>query len=144
MAHYAELDENNVVLRVIVVSNDDAGPLPGIAGEQFCSQLLGGRWKQTSYNTLGGVHYNPTTNEPDDGVPFRKNYAGIGSVYDETRDAFYAPAPYPSWVLNEETCQWNPPVTFPTDPAPDGYTYQWNEPTTDWALVAYTPLSSRP
>ena len=71
MAHFAELDENNIVLRVIVVSDEDA-----IDGEVFCNNLLGGSWKQTSYNTRGGVHYDPETQKPDDGVAFRKNYAG--------------------------------------------------------------------
>ena len=73
MAHFAELDENNIVLRVIVVSDDDA-----VDGEVFCNNLLGGRWKQTSYNTRGGVHYDPDIGTPDGGVAFRKNYAGKG------------------------------------------------------------------
>lgn len=136
MAHYAELDENNVVLRVIVVSDEDAGPPPGIEGEAFCAKLLGGRWKQTSYNTRCGLHYDSSTNTPDGGVPFRKNYAGIGSVYDEVRDAFISPTPYPSWVLNETTCCWEPPVPQPLDPAPDGYVYQWSEAAAGWVLVS--------
>jgi hypothetical protein len=136
MAHFAELDENNVVLRVIVVSNEDAGPLPGLEGEAFCHDLLGGRWKQTSYNTRGGVHYDSATNQPDGGVAFRKNYAGPGFSYDEGRDAFLPPQPYPSWVLNEETCFWEAPVSLPTDLPPDGYYYKWNEPTVSWVLVS--------
>ena len=90
MAHFAELDENNIVVRVIVVSDEDA-----INGEDFCNNLLGGSWKQTSYNTRGGVHYAPDTQTPDDGVALRKNYAGVGSVFDEVRDAFMSPQPYP-------------------------------------------------
>ena len=81
MAHFAELDENDTVLRVIVVSDEDA-----IDGEVFCNNLLGGSWKQTSYNTHGGVHYDPDTGTPDDGVAFRKNYAGKGYVFDDGRD----------------------------------------------------------
>ena len=88
MAHFAELDENNIVLRVIVVSDDDA-----IDGEVFCNNLLGGRWEQTSYNTRGGVHYAPDTQTPDGGEQLRKNYAGVGYVFDEVRDAFMAPKP---------------------------------------------------
>lgn len=139
MAHFAQLDENNTVLQVIVVSNEDAGPSPGLQGEAFCHNLLGGRWKQTSYNTRGGVHFSSVTNQPDGGTPFRKNYAGIGYTYDETRDAFIPPSPYPSWVLNEDTCWWEAPVPYPTDPAPEGYFYEWNEATTSWVLVARNP-----
>ena len=128
MAHFAQLDENNVVLQVIVVSNEDAGPSPGVQGEAFCTDLLGGRWKQTSYNTRGGVHYNPATNEPDGGIAFRKNYAGIGYTFDEARDAFIPPKPFPSWVLNEYTCWWEAPVPYPTD----GNRYIWDESVVNW------------
>ena len=124
-------DENNVVLQVIVVSNEDAGPSPGVQGEAFCTDLLGGRWKQTSYNTRGGVHYNPATNEPDGGTPFRKNYAGIGYTFDEARDAFIPPKPFPSWVLNEDTCWWEAPVPYPTD----GNRYIWDESVMNWVPV---------
>jgi hypothetical protein len=138
MAHFAELDENNVVLRVIVVSDEDAGPSPGLQGETFCQNLLGGQWKQTSYNTRGGVHYDSTTNEPDGGIAFRKNYAGIGYSYDAVQDAFIPPPPFPSWVLNEDTCYWEPPIPMPTD-APEGSFYRWDEPTTSWVLETPTP-----
>jgi hypothetical protein len=138
VAHFAELDNNNVVLRVIVVSDEDAGPSPGLAGEAFCHDLLGGRWKQTSYNTRGGIHYGPDTNVPDGKPEFRKNYAGIGYTYDDVRDAFLPPTPFPSWVLNEDTCLWDSPVPYPTEPAPDGYYYQWNEPTVSWIVVSYS------
>jgi len=90
-----------------------------------------GTWIQTSYNTRGGVHYSPETGEPDGGVALRKNYAGIGFTYDATRDAFYAPQPYPSWTLNETSCIWEPPVAYPTD----GEFYDWNEETQSWDAV---------
>ena len=131
MAHFAELDENNIVLRVIVVSDEDA-----IDGEVFCNNLLGGRWEQTSYNTRGGVHYAPDTQTPDDGEQLRKNYAGVGYVFDEVRDAFMAPQPYPSWTLDENTCYWEPPVPKPSFD-PGGY-YEWDEPTVNWVYIPYS------
>ena len=128
MAHFAELDDNNIVLRVIVVSDDDA-----INGKVFCNNLLGGSWKQTSYNTHGGVHYDPDTGTPDDGVAFRKNYAGKGYVFDGGRDAFMTTQPYPSWILDENTCYWEPPVPKPPG-EPGGY-YKWDEPTVNWVFI---------
>ena len=96
MAHFAELDANNIVLRVVVVSNQDTLDATGVESEAvgiaFCEQLFGGRWAQTSYN--GNI---------------RKNYAGIGFTYDATRDAFIAPKPEGDWVLDEDTCQWVKP-----------------------------------
>ena len=83
-----------------------------------------GEWIQTSYNTHGGVHKNG-------GTPLRKNYAGIGYTYDRTRDAFIPPKPYPSWVLNDDTCLWSAPTPMPED----GKVYQWDEPTTSWIEV---------
>ena len=130
MAHFAELDENDTVLRVIVVSDENA-----IDGEVFCNNLFGGSWKQTSYNTRGGVHYDPDTQEPDDGVAFRKNYAGKGYVFDEGRDAFMTAQPYPSWTLDEDTCYWEPPVPKPL-PKFGGY-YKWDEPTVNWVFIPY-------
>lgn len=123
MAHFAQLDENNVVQQVIVVSDADA-----VDGETFCQNLLGGTWKQTSYNTRAGVHLLGQT-------PFRKNYAGIGYTYDAQRDAFLPPQPFASWTLNEETCQWEPPVPCPEAPSPGGY-YMWNELTLAWEFVS--------
>ncbi|CAB4131330.1 hypothetical protein UFOVP120_80 [uncultured Caudovirales phage] len=118
MAHFAELDENNVVLRIIVVSNDecrdDSGNESEAIGASFCNRLLGGVWKQTSYN--GRI---------------RKNYAGIGFIYDEAKDAFIEPQPFPSWALNTTTCQWEPPSPFPLD----GGAYIWDEPTLSWVSV---------
>ena len=131
MAHFAELDENNIVLRVIVVSDDDA-----INGEVFCNNLLDGNWKQTSYNTHGGVHYAPDTQTSDDGVALRKNYAGIGDTFDEGRDAFMTPQPYPSWTLDEDTCWWEPPI--PEPPSVSGGYYEWDEPTLNWVYIPYS------
>ena len=116
MAHFAEIDENNIVLRVIVVSNnellDDAGVESETKGVKFCQYLLGGNWKQTSYN--GNI---------------RKNYAGIGYTYDAGRDAFIPQKPpYASWVLNEQTCLWESPTPMPTD----GKMYFWDEAKKAW------------
>ena len=129
MAHYAEIGLNNVVQRVIVVADSDE-PTEA-AGQEFCRNLLGGTWLKTSYNTRGAVHYG-ADGQPDGGVAWRKNYAGIGYVYDNTRDAFLAPQPYPSWILDEASCLWNPPVAYPTD----GQRYAWDEASTSWQLVA--------
>jgi hypothetical protein len=89
-----------------------------------------GEWIQTSYNTRGGVHYDPETNQPsaDQSKALRKNYAGIGYSYDREKDAFIPPAPYASWILDEQTCLWNPPVEYPTD----GKSYHWDEATLAW------------
>lgn len=135
MAHFAELNDENMVIRVIVVSDEDAGPLPGLAGEIFCANLLSGRWKQTSYNTRGGVHHDSATNLPDSGVAFRKNYAGSGYFYDESRDAFIYAQPFPSWIVDEDTCWWVPPVPQPIQPAAEGYYYKWDEGTLSWVIV---------
>lgn len=124
MAHYAYLDENNIVTMVIVGKNEDEAP---------------GDWetyygaKRTSYNTRGGVYYDPNTNEPgsDQSKAFRKNYAGIGYTYDSTRDAFIPPQPYPSWILDESSCLWNAPVPYPTD----GKRYSWDEATQSWVEI---------
>jgi hypothetical protein len=118
MAHFAEIDENNVVLRVIVVANKDTADASGneseAIGVAFCQRLLGGNWKQTSYN--GNI---------------RKNYAGIGYTYNAAIDAFVPPKPYPSWVLNNDTAQWEPPVPMPTD----GAMYTWDEASQSWVQV---------
>lgn len=99
MAHWAELDENNIVIRVIVTNNEDPGE-----GYEWIMENLGGRWVKTSYNTYGGVHRLG-------GIPLRKNYAGIGFTYDEQRDAFIPPKPNGvGWTLNEETCGWENPL----------------------------------
>lgn len=118
MAHFAEIDSNNIVLRVIVVSNKDTADANGVEkesiGAAFCERLLGGTWKQTSYN--GNM---------------RKNYAGIGYTYRADIDAFVPPQPYPSWVLNTNTAQWEAPVPYPND----GKLYEWNEQTQSWVEV---------
>ena len=121
MAHFAKLGTGNIVERVAVVSNDIA--TTGQTGIDFLNNLHGSRdvWKQTSYNTQGGVHTLG-------GTPFRKNYAGIGYTYDETRDAFIPKQPFNSWTLNEDTCQWEAPVAYPDD----GKRYNWNDETTTW------------
>ena len=124
MAHFAKLDENNVVIFVTVGRDEDNGL------EAELSARTGDIYKQTSYNTHGGVHSLG-------GTPFRKNYAGLGYIYDAQRDAFIPPKPYNSWVLDESTCLWNSPVAYPTDvgtpEAPKMYT--WNEETKAWDLV---------
>ncbi len=99
MAHWAEVDENNIVLRITVGNNEEPDE-----GYQWLINNLGGRWIKTSYNTIGGVHLLG-------GTPFRKNYAGIGWTYDEERDAFIPPKPDGvGWILNEETCLWENPI----------------------------------
>ena len=106
MAHFAKLDENNIVTQVIVVSNDIA--TSESAGVTFINNLYGtsDTWKQTSYNTYGGTHKLG-------GTPFRKNFAGVGFTYDYKRDAFIPPQPFESWTLDETTCQWFPPISYP-------------------------------
>ena len=124
MAHFAKLGKGNKVVRVAVVSNDIATTEK--AGEEFLQNLHGSRdvWKQTSYNTAGGVHKLG-------GTPFRKNFAGIGYTYDQTRDAFIPPKPFNSWTLNETTCRWEAPVAKPDD----DNRYTWNETNQTWDLV---------
>jgi hypothetical protein len=118
MAHFAELDSNNVVLRVVVVANKNTADAGGVEkeyiGQAYCERLLGGRWVQTSYN-----------------ANFRKNYAGIGYVYYEDIDAFIAPQPFPSWTLNSDTAQWEAPVPIPDD----GKSYDWDEATQSWVEI---------
>ena len=109
MAHFAEIDSDNKVIRVIVVSNDLEAN-----GAQWCHDTFGGTWVQTSYNAT-----------------IRKNYAGQGYTWDPVRDAFIPPQPYPSWLLNEDTCQWEPPVAMPQD----GQMYEWDEPSLSWATI---------
>ena len=120
MAHYAFLDENNIVTEVIV--GKDEGD--GTDWEVYYGNFRGQTCKRTSYNTSGNAH-------SDSGTPFRGNYAGIGYTYDETNDVFYAPKPYDSWVLDETKWQWKAPVDYPSD----GKDYTWNEETTSWDLV---------
>ena len=124
MAHFAKLGTGNIVEKVEVISNDVATTEQ--TGVEFLQNLYKDRavWKQTSYNTRGGEHLL-------DGTPFRKNYAGIGYKYDQTRDAFIPPKPFNSWTLNEDTCLWKAPVDKPTD----GQKYTWNETNQTWDLI---------
>ncbi len=116
MAHFAQLDETNTVLNVIVVADEDTADADGneidAIGEAFCADLLGGTWRRTSYNNN-----------------YRVRFAMIGSTFDEARDAFIDAQPFPSWVLNDDTTEWEAPV-----PRPDGY-YVWGEDTTSWIEV---------
>jgi hypothetical protein len=119
MSHYAKI-EDGIVVSVNVVEDDYFN-----ANRET---RYTGKWVKTSYNTHGGVHYDPITNEPDNGTPVRKNYAALGMVYDEELDAFYSPQPYPSWTLDLETCWWTPPV-----PKPKNCTQCiWNEENQVW------------
>jgi len=132
MAHFAKLKVGNIVERVEKLSNDVA--ITEQAGIDFLNNLYGTNdiWKQTSYNTKGGVHYESDgiTPSADQSKALRKNYAGIGFKYDQTRDAFISPKPFNSWTLNETTCLWEAPISYPTD----GQTYDWNEDNQTWDL----------
>lgn len=121
MAHFAKLDANNVVIFVTVGRDEDRE-------EELCART-GDVYRQTSYNTRGGVHYQADgTPSADQSKAFRKNYAGLGYTYDAGRDAFIPQKPYASWVLNETTCLWDAPVPMPTD----GKRHTWDEATTSW------------
>lgn len=135
MANFAQLDENNIVVNVIVINNDDM-MIDGIENEQkgieFCQSLIpNSNWKQTSYNTFSGQHAYDET-------PLRKNYASIGFTYDPVRDAFIPPKPYDSWVLVESTCQWEAPIKHNID----GKSYSWDEEMKNWVEV--TPVVTLP
>jgi len=121
MAHYAFLDENNIVTEVIV--GKDEGE-EGIDWEVHYGNFRGQVCKRTSYNTLGGIHLTG-------GVPYRKNYAAIGYTYDKDRDAFIAPKQFNSWIFNENTCQWEAPIPYPMDDK----MYYWDEVTTSWVEI---------
>lgn len=131
MAHFALLDENNIVTFVTVGRDEDDGK------EAELSARTGQVYKQTSYNTRGGVYYLPNTNEPgpDQSKAFRKNYAGIGYEYRYDIDGFVPPKPYASWILNETTGLWDPPVPYPTD----GKRYEWDEATQSWVEILNQP-----
>lgn len=132
MASFAKLNSENIVTTVVSVVNEVLKDSNGIEQESIGIQFLktlynepNAIWKQTSYNTVGGVHKLG-------GTPFRKNHAGIGYTYDLNRDAFIRPKPYYSWILNESTCLWQAPVPYPID----GEIYHWNEETQSWTLQA--------
>ena len=124
MAHFAKIGKGNIVEKVVVVSNDIATTEQ--AGIDFLNNLYKSRdvWKQTSYNTKGGIHKLG-------GTPFRKNFANTGYKYDQTRDAFIPPKPFNSWILNEDTCLWEAPIVKPDD----GQDYNWNETIQNWELI---------
>ena len=129
MASFAKIGLNNKVIEVLSVVNEVLHDSNGIEQESigidFLTKLTGYPvWKQTSYNTKGGIHM-------EGGTPFRKNHAGIGFTYDEERDAFIPPKPFNSWILNEDTCLWNAPVAMPID----DNRYTWNEQTLSWDIV---------
>ena len=122
MSHFARVNQG-IVTQVLV------------AEQEFIDSYVDtepGEWIQTSYNTFGGVHYDRSTNPPtpsgDQSKALRKNYAGIGMIYDKDKDAFYQPQPYASWILNATTCLWEPPVAYPDD----GKYYEWNESSKSW------------
>ena len=119
MAHYAFLDENNVVTEIIPGKDEDEGLYDW---EKFYASERGQACKRTSYNTWAGQHR-------EGGTPFRKNYAIIGGIYDPVRDAFIPPKDFPSWILNEDTCLWEAPVPYPND----GESYYWNEQDQVWS-----------
>lgn len=128
MAHFAKLDENNIVTFVTVGRQEDDGK------EEELNARTGDVYRQTSYNTHGGIHYNSKTGEPseDQSKAYRKNYAGIGYYYDEAKDAFIPPKPYDSWLLNEDSCLWEPPIAYPSD----GELYQWDELSGNWVVLS--------
>jgi hypothetical protein len=130
MASFAKLNSENIVITVESVVNEVLKDLNGIEQESIGIEFLknlynepNAIWKQTSYNTHGGVHSSG-------GTPFRKNHAGIGYIYDAQRDAFIPPKTYNSWLLNEQTCNWEAPISYPTD----GKKYSWNEENKSWTL----------
>jgi hypothetical protein len=121
VSHFAKV-ENGIVTQVIVAEQDFINT--GLVGEP-------NTWIQTSYNTRANVHYDPITNQPDNGIALRGNYAGIGYTYDSANDVFYTAAPYPSWHISSNTWSWQPPVECPND----GNTYDWDEANTQWVLI---------
>jgi hypothetical protein len=132
MASFAKIGLNNKVIAVVSVVNEVLKDSSGVEREElgieFLNELTGWPiWKQTSYNTVGGIHNNG-------GIPFRKNYAAIGYTYDEDRDAFIPKKPYNSWILNEQTCNWESPIPLPSDASIDKR-YQWNEQIQNWELI---------
>ena len=139
MAHFAKIDSSGIVLQVYTGTDNDNGK------ELELSARTGDTYRQTSYNTRGGIYYKPNSHEPseDQSKAFRKNYAGKGFTYDEDRDAFIPISMYPSWTLDEDTCQWKAPVAYPEtftqdrkkedgSDAPDRY--YWNEQRVKWEL----------
>lgn len=137
MAHWAEVDENNVVIRVVVTDNDSPNE-----GYDWLVETLGGTWLKTSYNTRGGVYMTPNSSplvaDADQSKAFRGNYAGEGYTYDADRDAFIPPQPFPSWTLNESTFDWDAPSEQPAD------NYIWDEDSLAWVELVFEPDSAIP
>ena len=124
MSHFAKLDEHGIVTFVIKGRQESDGK------EAEFTEQTGEVWRQTSYNTSGGVHYTDGEPSEDQTKALRFNYAGIGHTYDENRDAFIPPQPYPSWVLDEETCLWVAPIAYPAEGV-----HTWDEQAGDWVEV---------
>jgi len=126
MAHFAQIDDNDIVTRVLVIEQDEIDT--GNWGDPAF-------WIKTSYNTRAGIYYTPNTNtpDPDQSKAFRKNFAGIGYTYDRNRDAFISPKPdFPSWVIDDFSCTWVPPVPKPDVAPSPGYFWDWDESTLSW------------
>tara|TARA_B100000524_G_C23406000_1_gene282401 strand:- start:49 stop:423 length:375 start_codon:yes stop_codon:yes gene_type:complete len=121
MAHFAKINESNIVTQVVVVNDSDGNN--DTNGQNFLNNLFKTThtWKKTSYNTYGNTHRLG-------GTPYRKNFASVGFTYDSSRDAFIEPKPYNSWTLNETTCLWESPVAYPSD----GKSYEWDEDNKQW------------
>lgn len=128
MAHYAIIDESNIVTYVHVGKDESDIVLDNNGNPINWEDYY--KAKRTSYNTIGGIHYVNGIPSQDQSKAFRKNYAGIGYYYDEIRDAFIPPKPYPSWILNEDTCLYESPIPYPND----GNNYIWNEEIVNWEL----------
>ena len=134
MASFAKLNSNNIVIIVVSVVNEVLKDSNGVEQENIGIEFLknlynepNSIWKQTSYNTNAGIHYLG-------GIPFRKNHAGINYTYDSQRDAFIPPKSYNSWILNEETCLWEPPISKPTEQLEENQYYSWNEDIINWEV----------
>jgi hypothetical protein len=135
MASFAKLNSENIVITVVSVVNEVIKDLNGVEQEQLGIDFLktlynepNAVWKQTSYNTRGGIHSSG-------GTPFRKNHAGIGMTYDSNRDAFISPKPFNSWILNENTCLWEAPIPMPTTELENNQFYSWDEENQSWNLT---------
>ena len=124
MAHFAKINESNIVTQVVVVNDSDGNN--DTNGQNFLNDLFKTThtWKKTSYNTYGNTHRLG-------GTPYRKNFASVGFTYDSSRDAFIEPKPYNSWTLNETTCLWESPVAYPSD----GKSYEWDEDNRQWVEI---------
>lgn len=160
MAHFAKINENNIVEKVLIINDTDVAANGGEKSQQAADWVSnnfgGGVWKQVSYNTINGRYYTPNTNnlDPDQTKAFRKNYPGVGSIYHPTIDGFSTKKPYPSWILNEEACIWIPPVAYPNInntgiqlKNPDSglyfmqrYDYEWVEEMLRWEAKTYNAL----